>query len=270
MFASVKARATASRTCKGIEFANGTIEFDVKGKDVQQQSFVGDGVSRRRWATMYDAIHFCPFTFRTDALRHDASAPSNTSLIRPIRGRSCGPSIRGRTRRGSIPPPDPNGWFHVRVVVASPEGQRPAPCDAKEPSLVVDQLSDRKKGLVGLWVGNASGGDFANVKIIPVFNVVGLKAVRASRTAWPSAIGQSGREWSHGVSNGPAEGSSRPAWSPAGALLVAAFLVLSVAGAAMWQVPADSTELARGFLSFNGEAAGAALTAAARPDAPYR
>ncbi len=40
--------------------------------------------------------------------------------------------------------------------------------DAKEPSLVVEQLSDRKKGLVGLWGGNTSGGDFANFKIVPV------------------------------------------------------------------------------------------------------
>ena len=39
--------------------------------------------------------------------------------------------------------------------------------DAKEPSLVVNQLSDRTKGLVGLWVGNGSGGDFADLKIIP-------------------------------------------------------------------------------------------------------
>jgi hypothetical protein len=38
--------------------------------------------------------------------------------------------------------------------------------DTKEPSLVVNQLSDRKKGLVGLWVGNTSGGDFANLKIV--------------------------------------------------------------------------------------------------------
>jgi hypothetical protein len=28
-------------------------------------------------------------------------------------------------------------------------------------------LNDRKKGLVGLWVGNNSGGDFANLTIIP-------------------------------------------------------------------------------------------------------
>jgi hypothetical protein len=29
------------------------------------------------------------------------------------------------------------------------------------------QLSDRKKGLIGIWVGNTSGGDFANFKIVP-------------------------------------------------------------------------------------------------------
>jgi hypothetical protein len=39
--------------------------------------------------------------------------------------------------------------------------------DAKQPSLVVNQLSDRRKGLVGLWVGKNSGGDFANLIIIP-------------------------------------------------------------------------------------------------------
>jgi hypothetical protein len=39
--------------------------------------------------------------------------------------------------------------------------------DGKEPCLVVDQVSDRKKGLVGVWVGNGSGGDFANFKITP-------------------------------------------------------------------------------------------------------
>src|SRR5438128_7059953 len=44
----------------GIEFSNGTVEFDVRGKDVAQQSFVGvafHGVD----ATTYDAIYFRPF-----------------------------------------------------------------------------------------------------------------------------------------------------------------------------------------------------------------
>ena len=39
--------------------------------------------------------------------------------------------------------------------------------DAKDPSLVVTQLSDRKKEWVGPWVGNNSAGDFADFKIVP-------------------------------------------------------------------------------------------------------
>ncbi len=64
------------------------------------------------------------------------------------------------------PAPDPNAWFHVRVVVASPKVSVFVG-DAKQPSLVITQLSERTKGLVGLWVGNGSGGDFADLKITP-------------------------------------------------------------------------------------------------------
>jgi hypothetical protein len=73
----------------------------------------------------------------------------------------------GKYEKPVIPAPDPNGWFHARIVVASPKVSVFIN-DAKEPSLLVEQLSDRKKGLIGLWVGNTSGGDFANLKIVPV------------------------------------------------------------------------------------------------------
>jgi hypothetical protein len=33
--------------------------------------------------------------------------------------------------------------------------------------LVVNQLSDRKKGLIGLWVAITCGGDFADLTIVP-------------------------------------------------------------------------------------------------------
>jgi hypothetical protein len=64
------------------------------------------------------------------------------------------------------PVPDPNAWFHARVVVASPKVSVFV-ADAKEPCLVVNLLNDRKTGQVGLWVGNNSGGDFANLIIRP-------------------------------------------------------------------------------------------------------
>ena len=149
---------------RGTEFGNGTIEVDIRGKDVQGQSFVGiafHGVD----STTYDAIYFRPFNFKTtDPARHShavqyISHPTYTwQKLRAERP--------GSFEQPVSPAPDPNAWFHVRVVVASPKVSVFVG-DAKQPSLVVDQLNDRTKGLVGLWVGNGSGGDFADLKIIP-------------------------------------------------------------------------------------------------------
>jgi len=148
----------------GAEFSNGTIECDIKGKDVPQQSFVGvvfHGVD----GTTYDAIYFRPFNFRTDDqarriravqyVSHPAHPWDKLRAEQP-----------GKYEKAVNPVPDPNGWFRARVVVASPKVTVFVD-GGKEPCLVVDQLSDRKKGLVGLWVGNNSGGDFANLKIVP-------------------------------------------------------------------------------------------------------
>src|SRR5438128_6383693 len=55
---------------KGIEFSNGTIEFDVRGKDVQGQSFVGVAFHGLD-STTYEAIYLRPFNLRTeDTARH--------------------------------------------------------------------------------------------------------------------------------------------------------------------------------------------------------
>jgi len=149
---------------EGIEFANGTIELDVKGKDVPQQSFVGvafHGVD----GTTYDAIYFRPFNFKAEdparRIRAVQYISHPTYTWQKLRAEQP-----GKYEQAVNPVPDPNAWFHVRVVVASPKVSVFVG-DAKEPSLVVDQLSDRKKGLVGLWVGNNSGGDFANLKVVP-------------------------------------------------------------------------------------------------------
>src|SRR5947207_2436468 len=149
---------------RGVELANGTIEFDVRGKDVPQQSFVGvafHGVD----GTTYDAIYFRPFNFRAeDPARRGHAVQYIAQPIYPWQKLRA--EQPGKYERAIDPVPDPNAWFHVRVVVTSPKVSVFVD-DAKEPSLVIDQLSNRKKGLVGLWVGNNSGGDFANVKIVP-------------------------------------------------------------------------------------------------------
>lgn len=149
---------------QGIEFANGTIEIDLKGKDVQQQSFVGvafHGVDRMT----YDAIYFRPFNFRAEdpARRVRAVQYVSHPMYPWDKLRAEQP---GKYEQAINPVPDPNGWFHARVVVASPRVSVFVD-NATQPSLIVNQLSDRKKGSMGLWVGNGSGGDFANLRIIP-------------------------------------------------------------------------------------------------------
>jgi hypothetical protein len=148
----------------GIEFTNGTIELDIKGRDVQGASFVGvafHGVDGKT----YDGIYFRPFNFRTDdparVLRAVQYISHPTHPWQKLRA-----DTPGKYEKPVKPVPDPNGWFHARVVVASPKVSVFVD-DGKEPALVVDQLSDRKKGSVGIWVGNGSGGDFANLKITP-------------------------------------------------------------------------------------------------------
>jgi hypothetical protein len=148
----------------GIEFANGTIEVDLKGKDVQGSSFIGvafHGVD----GTTYDAIYFRPFNFKTEdkarvlrAVQYISEPAHPWQKLRAEHPNQYEKPVN--------PVPDPNGWFRARVVVASPKVSVFVG-DAKEPCLTVDQLSDRKKGLVGIWVGNTSGGDYANFKIVP-------------------------------------------------------------------------------------------------------
>ncbi len=148
----------------GVEMANGTIELDVRGKDAQGQSFVGvafHGVD----ATTYDAVYFRPFNFQaTDSTRraHAVQYISHpTYTWNKLRGEHP-----GVYEQPVNPVPDPNGWFHARVVVAGPKVSVYVG-DATQPSLVVNRLSNRTRGLVGLWVGNNSAGDFANLRIRP-------------------------------------------------------------------------------------------------------
>lgn len=148
----------------GLTLANGTIEFDVKGKDVQGLSFVGvafHGVD----GTTYDGVYFRPFNFKTeDAGRRIRSVQYHSNPEWPWQKlREAHP---GKYEKGVNPVPDPNGWFHARVVIAHPKVSVFVD-GAQEPCLVVDQLSDRKQGRVGFWVGNGSDGDFANLEVVP-------------------------------------------------------------------------------------------------------
>ena len=102
---------------EGMELGTGTIELDIRGKDVQGQSFVGVAFAGAD-GTTYEAIYFRPFNFRAaDSTRHAhavqyASQPANPWL--KLRNDHPGGSDK------SVDPPHAhNRWFHARVVVSA-------------------------------------------------------------------------------------------------------------------------------------------------------
>ncbi|MBP6390769.1 MAG: hypothetical protein KA175_01970 [Flavobacteriales bacterium] len=149
---------------EGVEFYNGVIEFDVRGEDVKQHSFVGIAFHGANDST-FDAIYLRPFQFKAtaDSLRmrmiQYISLPVYT--WRELRARSP------RVYEHSIAPaPDPNAWVHMRIVL---QGDTVSTFinGAKEPSLVVKKLTKLHTGRVGFYVADTSGGDFANIRITP-------------------------------------------------------------------------------------------------------
>ena len=143
-------------------FANGIIEFDVRGKDVFQKSFVGvafHGLDERT----YDAIYFRPFNFRaTDPARRNHAV--QYIALPTYDWQKLRDEHPDKYEKPVASAPVPDQWFHVRIVVTHPR-VTVFVNDAAEPCLMVEQLSDRQSGWVGFWVGNGSGGDFANLKI---------------------------------------------------------------------------------------------------------
>ena len=70
----------------------------------------------------------------------------------------------GKYEAALDPAPDPEGWVHLRLVL---DGRTVSAYvdGAEAPVLVVERLGQSARGRVGLWVGNGSEGDFANLRI---------------------------------------------------------------------------------------------------------
>jgi glyoxylase-like metal-dependent hydrolase (beta-lactamase superfamily II) len=148
----------------GVQLSEGVIEVDLRGKDVAQQSFLGIAFHVVDWTTL-DAVYFRPFNFRAGSAEQRSHAvqyvshPANTwQRLRTERP--------GQFEQAIDPAPDPNGWFHARIVLTGRKVEVFVN-GAATPSLAVDDLGEVKSGGVALWVGNGSGGAFANLTITP-------------------------------------------------------------------------------------------------------
>jgi hypothetical protein len=147
----------------GVTFTNGTIEFDIRGRDVLQKSFVGIAFHAADDAT-FDVVYFRPFNFHSkDSVRkiHAVQYASMPGYYwKKLRDEK-----NGVYENGLLNPPDPNGWFHARIEVAGDQVSVFVN-DDKKPSLTVTKLTSQHTGKIGFWAGEGSDGDFANLKII--------------------------------------------------------------------------------------------------------
>jgi len=145
---------------EGTDFQSGTIEVDIRGREWMGQSFVGVAFHRKDDDT-YEAVYLRPFNFRaTDPLRKQHAVQYTTM-----------PDFDFDRLRRDFPedfenPVDPSleptGWVKLRVVIEDRNVQIYVGPVA-EATLEVRKLGQLYSGEVGLWVGNTSGGDFANL-----------------------------------------------------------------------------------------------------------
>ena len=145
-----------------LTFSTGIIELDVKGKDVLQESFVGISFHGVNDST-YESIYFRPFNFQVDDPVRRKHAVQYISL----------PMFDWKYLRDTYPDKyehpllafvDPNGWFHVKIVVTKDKIQAFVNSDVKA-CLSVEPLTTTLSGNIGFWVGHRSDGDFANLVI---------------------------------------------------------------------------------------------------------
>lgn len=149
---------------KDTGFSDGTVELDIRGKDEFQQSFVGIAFHGVDNSTL-DAIYFRPFNFQSsDPIRKAHAVQYVSQPDKPWQ--VLREQFPGIYEKPVIPSAGGNEWFHAKIVIKYPvvtvyfNG-------STEPSLTVEKLNTRTKGKIGIWVGNNSGGDFANLQITP-------------------------------------------------------------------------------------------------------
>ena len=144
------------------DFNNGTIEIEMRGKDIFQRSFIGiafHGVDDNN----YDAVYCRPFNFfATDSVRriHAVQYISHPNFtwekLRKERNAVFEKEI--------INPPNPNDWFTMKLVVNNTTVKAYIN-NAPQASLIVEKLNNITSGKIGLFTADSSGGDFKTIKI---------------------------------------------------------------------------------------------------------
>jgi hypothetical protein len=146
----------------GTDFAEGTIAVDVRGRDLLQRSFVGIAFHGKDDRT-YESVYVRPFNFRaTDPERHKHAVQYMTlpDYDWPRLRQQYPDEFENPVHPGI----DPTDWIPLRVVVSRGKVQVIVGLVANV-TLEVRKLGTLERGMVGLWTGNNSDGDFSDLRI---------------------------------------------------------------------------------------------------------
>ncbi|HZY36819.1 MAG TPA: hypothetical protein VFE53_09240 [Mucilaginibacter sp.] len=152
---------------KGVNFKEGAIDIDLRGKNVFLKSFLGIAFHAKD-TIEYDAVYFCPFRF------HDTSEETRKYAVKYVSLPGHDFDVLRRQYPGvyeneAKPAPKAEDWFHATIVIKG-DWITVYVNHSTTPSLKVKKLNNLTGGMIGLW-GNASvslpslGGDFANLTI---------------------------------------------------------------------------------------------------------
>ena len=146
---------------KDVNFSEGTIEVDLRGKDVLQKSFIGIVFHGVDTAT-HDVIYFRPFNFlSTDPVRKIHAVQYVAHPDFPWH--KLREEKNGIYEKAVTPAPSPQDWFHATIVVKGTE-INVFVNNSTTPSLTVSKLNSRSNGKIGIW-NEGLEGDFANLVI---------------------------------------------------------------------------------------------------------
>jgi hypothetical protein len=145
-------------------FSEGTIEFDVRGRNLLQRSFVGIAFHYQN-DTTYDAVYFRPFNFSNPDTARRSRAVQYISLPGFYWDKLRKDFPRQYENKVN-PVPDGDDWFHAKLVISG-KTIKVFVNNSTIPSLEVEKLSATKSGQLAFWVDTGSNGSFANLVITP-------------------------------------------------------------------------------------------------------
>lgn len=144
------------------DFNNGKITIRMRGKDIFQRSFIGITFHGLNDST-FDAVYCRPFNFfakdsvrKIHAIQYVSQSKFTWKRLREERN--------GLFEKEIINPPNPNDWFTMTIVIDTKSVKAFINQDSK-PSLMIEKLTERSNGKLGIFMGDGSGGDFEQITI---------------------------------------------------------------------------------------------------------